>query len=176
MGVVQIKFNGKAVFEAIEQNGVNHLRGDWYGTFGADGKPDQACVLGIAAMHLGVAGFGELSKNEGANLLEQLNQFEVPEDSKWRNESSPLGNTIIHWNDLRGYGTKEYALTWQEVVEMARDLLTPHFDHVFTADKYVFEGEHKYLVDSGAESPEPDEEEDYEYEPYEYEAESQPIW
>jgi hypothetical protein len=185
MGVVQIKFNGRAVFEAIEQNGVEHLRGDWYGTFGEDGKPDQACVLGIAAFNLGIAGHAQLGKNEGANLLEQLNTLEVPGTSRWYSDAA-LGDTLIYWNDMASRSHVEYtanngwALSWNEVVEMARDLLTPYFDHVFTADKYVFESESQYLIDIGN-TPDPDDE-DYEYDsydPYPYEddeAESQPIW
>jgi hypothetical protein len=183
MGVVQIKFNGKAVFEAIEQNGVEHLRGDWYGTFGEDGKPDQACVLGIAAFNLGIAGHAQLGKNESANLVEQLNTLAVPTTNRWYYGATPLGDTIIHWNDLASRNHLEdttnngWALSWEQVVEMARDLLTPYFDHVFTADKYVFESESQYLIDIGnLPDPDPDDE-DYDYEPYPYyEAESEPIW
>jgi hypothetical protein len=143
VGVRQITFNGKAVFDAIEKNGIEHVRSNWYGELDDKGQPLAGCVLGIGAFNLGIAANPDYSKNSGHNLEDQLNRFNIPTDSKWYTPaigSRNLGQAIIYWNDLRGDNTADgYELTWPQVVEMARDLLTPYFNEVFTADQYVFE-------------------------------------
>lgn len=147
MGIQQREINGRALYEAMRTNGVDHIRGEYF-TFDSNGKPVAGCALGLMAIHLNIA--ASESKNAEANLLTQLNNYRVSETSKWYNESTPLvGDTIIHWNDKshlenvpNEWGGRNSTLvydleTFKEVHEMVHDVLEPLFDTTFRVDEWV---------------------------------------
>jgi hypothetical protein len=131
----------KEAFEAGAENGFDLLRGEW---FSYEGKtyPVGGCFLGQAAINKGVVAesfalkveTGYSSMAEGLNLHDQLNRFLIPVDSKWVIPSPfnsltirELGRVITHWNDaVEG---QVYVLrTYKEIVNMAREVMTPFFD------------------------------------------------
>src|SRR6185295_3145145 len=127
----------KAVFDALNKNGFEHLRGSWFREEeDSTGKivVVGGCVLGQSAINLGadqpVSDDGEDHEN---TLLNQLNSF-APVRGKWMENDGMFGGVgeqIIHWNDKCHYANPYettpakklvYDLaTWDEVVEMARD-------------------------------------------------------
>lgn len=148
----------KALFEALEKNGFEHLRGAWFRS-NYDSVIVGGCVLGQAAINLGAyqpnTGFPNISEAEGT-LLHELNKFKQTA-GKWEIENSvgqgygnlvdgcpTVGQQIMSWNDSGKYGGPnndfEYNLpTWPEVVEMARDCLTPYFNEVITLQKHEWD-------------------------------------
>jgi len=70
------------------------------------------------------------------SLIAQLNKFKADKGSKWvtgEAGSSRAGDLIVYWNDAREYVSeddfRDYRLkTYEEVVDMAYDILKPHFD------------------------------------------------
>lgn len=172
-GITTKNFTVKEVFDALVQNGFEHLRETWLNT-DDQGKPTGACILGQAGLNLGVymeSGqlYDDLTKfyenfysslaqddplfEDNEDLLDaasekwtpfsletQLNEFDVPSTSPWSvNDLHGAGATIIHWNDKLDYdysGDKKkmvYALpTYEDVISMARDILSPHFDKIIT--------------------------------------------
>lgn len=133
----------KEIYEAIEMNGFDHLRGHWM-DIDAEGKVQGGCVLAQGAINLGVmASFNETQYSshpliQGHSLAEQLDTLTVPEDSKWipregLGMENKVGSTIIYWNDHLEYDEKtfenKYTLpTYEDVTKMAHDLLEPYFD------------------------------------------------
>lgn len=143
MGIQQRTINGRALYEAARLNGVDHIRGDWI-TFDEEGKPTAGCAIGLMGIHLGVAPDNTRSTNYGANIFGQLNRYEVPEGSKWFDdtEARTVGQAIVYWNDRIRYADNgdmfDYWLpTWEEVHEMIHDLLEPLFTTEFTVDEWV---------------------------------------
>lgn len=156
----------KDVFTAIEQNGLDHVRGEWI-NFNEDGKPVGACVLGQATINLNVIPFSLIDdedfsrvlfdgvddayfeskefdeymyNTDAHSLLTQLNTFKIPQDSPWVYGEGYLGEVIIYWNDKREYDMLGgYTLkTYGEVVEMCREVMTPFFDEKITLMAYVY--------------------------------------
>lgn len=137
--MADVEFTVEQVFNALAQDGFEHLRGQWTAQ-DLNGVITGGCVLGQTAVNLGVA--STYDDEENFNLQEQLNRFVVAPDSKWYiNDSAHCGDTIIHWNDRLAFDTygyeNGYALkTYAEVIEMARDILFPYFDEkVVLAEK-----------------------------------------
>jgi hypothetical protein len=160
MATRQVTRTIKQIYEALAQNGFEHLRGEWFD--GLKGKKG-GCVLAQTAMNLGVFAYNPYdSYNDGydsnttpyhgwaskyyseyledfkngapevKNLQSVLDEFDVDPESQWF-IGNKAGYTIIHWNDARDYNEKnldyQYRLkTYQEVAQMARDILEPYFD------------------------------------------------
>jgi hypothetical protein len=135
-------FTVREIFEAIKKNGFEHLREQWY-SFNNDGKAIGGCVLGQAALNLNVPADSDTSGDLTSNLWAQLNQFDTPE--KWIDSMYPMntrvaGKAIVYWNDHRVIDPETGANvtdadgyvwtlpTYNDVVEMAREVLEPHFD------------------------------------------------
>lgn len=148
-------FTVKEIYEALAKNGLQHLRGTWYST-NSDDKTIGGCVLGQAAFNLGVPANTDFS---GDNLVNFLNTLEVDPTSKWatvnngitkENVGNKVGNAIITWNDAIRYtkagvpevdsrGNTKYVLrTYPRVVEMAHDLLAPHFEKTVKLPHYEY--------------------------------------
>ncbi len=142
----------KELFDSLEKNGFEHLRGTWF-RYNDDGLVVGGCVLGQAALNLG-AWENANEAGETGSITEALSNFPVTEGrwAKWpdnvNTEYAPenLGQQIIFWNDTtyptglfdeNGLEKLEYRLkTWPEVVEMARECLTPHFDETIKLQAY----------------------------------------
>ena len=122
----------KEVFEAIKKNGFEHLRDEWT-SYGYNGKPVGACVLGQGALNLNVppsndndvhdspfiedllsnaTDYDEQEKIANVydeletkyNVVTQLDRFQVKETSKWYQVGrSTCGHAIVHWNDAVDY-------------------------------------------------------------------------
>lgn len=145
----------KDIFDALKKNGFEHLREAW---FSSEDGSKGGCVLGQALLNLNSVSpdideaEAQVEDDEEYGLLHQLNKFSY-EGDKWNHYSFEdeidgevttqefflqgnqlnLGNLIIHWNDLRLYNLDGddyyYPLeTYEQVVEMAYDVLSPHFD------------------------------------------------
>jgi hypothetical protein len=138
----------KEAFEAGTENGFELLRGSWI-TYNGKTYPVAACFLGQVAINKGIAAETFTVQSvidhrfpiERHNLYDQLNQFVIPEDSKWVIPSlvpsmpplpriaRELGRVITHWNDDRDDETGYYFLeTYQDIVDMAREVMTPFFE------------------------------------------------
>lgn len=146
----------KEVFESIKENGFEHLRGSWYDT-GIDGKIKGGCVIMQGGLNLNIIASGEdviriapsanyrLTDMLGQHSLQQqLNTIPAPRDGKWYNLETGAGSTIIHWNDLIKYDEEENKIgfvleTYEEVVDMARDVLEPYFDRELTILAYEYD-------------------------------------
>lgn len=67
------------------------------------------------------------------SLISQLNRFSVGKrNPRFHDESSKVGDTIVYWNDAiklddGGFGVYYLVETYEELVEIAYDLLKPHF-------------------------------------------------
>lgn len=144
----------KQLFDALESNGFEHLRGTWF-KFGDDGAVIGGCVLGQAAINLGAYEYEQEAGQEGT-VTKALSRFPATQGrwTEWNTKSTidrpvNVASQIIYWNDVVEPLTNEelglqdeeenqgifndpktkYVLpTWPEVVEMARDCLTPYFD------------------------------------------------
>lgn len=53
------EFTVRDIYNAIDKNGWDHLRGMWFDEWDADGKPHAGCVLAQAAINLNVASSSE---------------------------------------------------------------------------------------------------------------------
>lgn len=153
----------KQMFEALKQNGFEHLRGEW---ISGEGQVVGACVLGQALSNLNAVSQEDLQRSGmGADikvadsLVDQLNRFEISPDSKWAGqnwveneeyaeegywlyspESLSLGEVIIYWNDqaIDYYNQKYFLQTYEEVVDMAYDVLSPYFDETIELPHYEY--------------------------------------
>lgn len=115
------------VYKALKKNGFEHLRGQW---FDLAGDKKGACVLGQAAMNLGVYAALEGASystqywyNEAIeighyqelrnfahdhSLAEALNEFQLENPATnpwtpicdWGMDEYRIGSVIIYWNDL----------------------------------------------------------------------------
>lgn len=141
MGIVQRRINGRALYEAMKVNGVEHIRGEWF-TFDADGKPVAGCAMGLMAINLKVKVNDSI--NAGANLYEQLRHLPVAEDNRWYeapDEGATYGfftdgtpvpypnvaDSIINWNDRDRYVYKTIVDSWdnsQRQVEVREYVLS----------------------------------------------------
>lgn len=130
----------KAVSEAIEKNGLEHLRGSWFRFDIKDGKTlvVGGCVLAQAAINLGALQTEDSPEyQDRGTLLAALSfpptggRWTVPEDQ----EVDTVGGQIIYWNDLEREG--DWALkTYADVAQMARECLEPYFDKEITLESY----------------------------------------
>ena len=133
----------KQVFEALEKNGFEHIRGSWFKFSETNSNlVVGGCVLGQAAINLGVLQpiDSEDDYEIDGSLVAALDRIK-PTTGKWNEERyfSGLAEQIIYWNDKtkRINGKLVYALpTWEDVVEMARDCMTPHFKEKITLSTY----------------------------------------
>ncbi len=133
----------KELFDSLEKNGFEHLRGSWF-KYDNDGLIVGGCVLGQAAINLGAWEDANEAGEEGT-ITRALDEFPITEGrwTEWPDNMNEwdrpqnVGSQIIFWNDVtRVTGVDEnennvfeYRLkTWPEVVEMARECLTPYFD------------------------------------------------
>lgn len=88
MGLKLKEITGREIFEAIEKNGIRVIRDNWI-----EDKGDNigACILGIAALNLGVTAASTSGLNssypsdiiEGHSLEDQLNRFTIHSDNPW---------------------------------------------------------------------------------------------
>ena len=131
------EYTVREVYEALKQDGFEHLRGEWTST-DMDGVINGGCVLGQTAVNLGVLDcvIRSTDETDPHSLMGQLNQLEVAQDSPWFVEY-PMGMTITSWNDKEKYdeegeSTGYYLETYQEVTAMAYAVLEPHFDKIVT--------------------------------------------
>jgi hypothetical protein len=138
------EYTVEQVFEALKQNGFEHLRENW---FSRETGKQGACVLGQAAINLNSVDplllRGDEEVEEDKNFISnQLDRWAY-RGRKWRwNTPQRLGlaQVIIHWNDERDYsrvGDNPFALkTYEDVVQMAYDVLRPHFDKIVKLNYY----------------------------------------
>lgn len=124
----------REVYEALALNGFRYVRGNWV-VEDVKGVANGACILGQGALNLGVEPHTDLY-----SLESQLNNFSVPVDSPWHWFNSGLAATIIHWNDRAKFSydlhRHVYLLrTYKQVLKMAYDVLSPHFDKTITLRK-----------------------------------------
>lgn len=157
--IVLVDATVEDVYNALKQNGFDHLRGTWL----TDGG---GCVLGQAAMNLNVAASADVSdvseespdwvEYQGAwrqyALDEQLNSVgSLSKGDTWYPDeeyTQPLGigDTIIYWNDKYVYkngdigtGVREYVLpTYDDVANMAYGILKPFFNETVKLLKYEY--------------------------------------
>lgn len=130
------EFTVKEVFEAIAKNGFTHLRKDWTAE-DMQGIIYGGCVLQQGGMNLGVAVTRETDAAEtDSTLVRQLDQFPCI-SPKWQTSGGggSVADTIIQWNDKGMWSEDDekfiYELpTYQDVVNMAHDVLEPYFDKV----------------------------------------------
>ena len=136
----------RQAFEALKENGFEHLRGRWSAE-DIEGVITGGCALQQIALNLGVEGNSRDSQDEEDQytLANQLNRWVIRKDSRWAkdeygdvSEYRGLGDIIMEWND-RYEGTiynnktgryeRQYTLpTYQDVVNMAEQVLRPHMD------------------------------------------------
>lgn len=142
----------REVYEALEKNGFEHLRGSWF-IKNEDGVVIGGCILAQTGVNLGVLvkghegvppeRYGELDNTltrHTFDLLSQLNRFWVSEEAPKFSHSADgngLGDQIVRWNDAvelgfvekDGFLKKVYVLkTYEEVAAVARELMEPFFD------------------------------------------------
>jgi hypothetical protein len=141
------EFTVREIFEALKKNGFDHLRGEWVST-NSRGKAVGACAIGQAALNLGVQASPDEDTSLG-NLYDELQTLEVDPSSRWY-VGDFAGGTIVHWNDLRvtdGFGNPQYTAQkhpkyvlryWYQVVEMAREVLEPHFDKIIRLPHFEY--------------------------------------
>lgn len=150
------------VYKAIKKNGFEWVR-EQYEQINADGEVYAGCVLGQASFNLNVDPAND--DNWYHSLVGQLNTFNVSPDSRWYTEQQPqVGFTITTWNDkiihyghemddasfggclqdaeydekhsVEGYVPTEWALnTYEEVVQMCYDILSPYFNETIRVIK-----------------------------------------
>lgn len=117
-------------------------------TFGSDTNYTSALgsayykatsVFGAFGSYADITVLDDLNnKRYNNNLHSQLNRYRIAYDSPWFDsyEGPMLGNTIIAWNDK--YDVKgDYTLsTWEDVLAMAKDVMTPFFDETVDLLQY----------------------------------------
>jgi hypothetical protein len=141
------------IYEAIAKNGFDHVREAWLTVDWQTGNIG-ACVLGQAAINLGIVpiqNLNEMKADEIGGALNgifrrQLNKLgeAIP---KWQNPDAGhhlIGDVIIFWNDLVDYddeGESEgYHLpTYEDVTKMAYEVLSPHFDKEIILSTFIWQ-------------------------------------
>lgn len=149
----------KEVWEALDKNGLEHVRGVWFDYM--DGKISGGCVLAQTGLNLNAvptneSGHGNISGVRGFSpytIAEQLDKFEAPKEGPWGQDSHEgAGGAIIYWNDKAEYDSEakriEYVLkTYREVSKMAYEILSPYFDK--TVELAVYDYSEFGLVANG---------------------------
>jgi hypothetical protein len=145
----KITVSVKDIYEAIEKNGFDHLRQEWLAV-DWETKKISACVLGQAAINLGI--IPKLSGNtDDSNIsdtldndfAEELDGLGYVDSNRWRYESglNTPGRTIIYWNDKliddKDPGKGYFLPTYEDVVAMAYDVLSPYFDRDITLSTFI---------------------------------------
>jgi hypothetical protein len=98
MGYSMKTVTGKDIYEAMKRDGFGALRGDWFVV--NDDNKIEACILGTAAINLGIA-----ATDTGPSLYNQLNRHQLPALSKWAEFSRNIGVAIVAWFDANKYDT-----------------------------------------------------------------------
>lgn len=143
-------FTVREIFEAIKQNGFEHLREQWF-SYNPENKAIGGCVLGQAGLNLGIPVDPE-NEEKSDNLWAKLNSFDTPK--KWLDKENPeftrkAGEAIVFWNDRHVMDGDDYAEndngefiwvlpTYKEVVEMAREILEPHFEETIELPHFEY--------------------------------------
>ncbi len=158
-----IQLTLRQVYDALAADGFEHLRDQWINDF--NGKVVGGCALGQAAANLNVLphstyGFdGSYITEDGifgrpGSLFEALRAFPVVVD-KWKvssngeDEYESVAEAIVGWNDAgvwesdpdneEDYIQVGWALPdYEDVVEMAYDVLEPFFDEVIEVEQHDF--------------------------------------
>jgi hypothetical protein len=131
------------VFEAIKKNGFEYVREAWF-SYEPDGTVKGGCVLGQAALNLSVPASNE--EVYETNLVYALDNLGGVENEKWIDPAfcsagTPIGGAIVAWNDrMVGVdGAMQYVLkTYEEVTQMAYDLLSPYFGEKIYLSEYKY--------------------------------------
>jgi hypothetical protein len=172
------EFTGREIYDAIEKNGLEELRGDWLNV-DYKGNITAGCILTQGAWNLNVVPaeedkifnlkiyhdkeIDEDALNTEFTLSRQLNlvpplSVKYSKNPEYPNEVfSGVSEAITTWYDHHTYKTvtlndgfgdyeeevEEYTLpTYQDALEMAKELLEPYFDRKFTLailDSFVLE-------------------------------------
>lgn len=148
-------FTVREIFEAIKQNGFEHLREQWF-SYNPENKAIGGCVLGQAGLNLGIPVDPEFASGDDTNttnLYSKLNSFDTPD--KWIDKNDPAstekaGEAIVYWNDRHAFDAgggfardddDNYIWvlpTYKEVVEMAREILEPYFDETIELPHFEY--------------------------------------
>ena len=116
MGVRTKIITGREIYEAIEKNGFEIMREDW---IEGEGKNISACILGMAAINLGVAITDEVTRNdinddnESFTLVKQLNKYSVSVDNPW----------YIRYNNMVGEAIYNHFDSKDEIDTLIEDIL-----------------------------------------------------
>lgn len=150
-------FTVREVWEALKQNGLQHLRSTWYIDGTEDGTAKGACAIGQAAYNLGVPYTDEMpDESTYDNLSEALNQFTTPR--KWAHYGETTAEAIVAVNDAyrinketgmiarhrlatdgaEASGKPYYRFSYNEVVKIAHEILEPYFDKTITLPIYEY--------------------------------------
>lgn len=140
-------FTVEEIFEALKQNGLEHIRQDWISV--KDGKVVGACALGQAAYNLNVPAYEEQVDifgayiNANGNIYDALNDFGLGKGSPWFDEDFmaedfSVADTIIFWNDRKSSAGTYTLKTYAEVVNMAREVLEPYFKETVELPHYEY--------------------------------------
>lgn len=149
------EYTVKEVFEALKKNGFSFTRGEY---IYKSAKAISACALGQAGLNLSCLVSEEIIDNpymappelEKAFLIKKYRSFTIEgqlnkwkyRNKKWRRTDHGylgLGAVIIYWNDKFDETTGEWVLrTYEDVANMAEEVLRPHFDKVVTLIEFEY--------------------------------------
>lgn len=134
-----IEVTVRQVFNALKKNGFEHLRGSWFMFKDEDGEQFEdmhdatkrtvvigGCILGQGAINLG---------SDSDTLIVQLNQFKN-KSARWMTLDRPVADSIIYWNDKIGVDGLWALPAYEDVVNMAHDILLPYFKEKITLKTY----------------------------------------
>jgi hypothetical protein len=121
------KFKIADVITAMEENGYIHAHGDWF-IPNSEGVITRACIMGQAALNLGVVGSGHFSLERALNL--------VPRKSN-KDEPAYLASKIIDTNDHR---TKP---KYSAVLKKVKEILEPYKDVEIEAEVHEYNARKK---------------------------------
>lgn len=158
------------VYNALVKNGFEHLRGEWISYLdgklaGGCALGQTAINLGVfayspfeddlytAGVYLDWANKYWKNDNSGwkqtkpkvRTIANELDKFEVSPSSPWFT-GEDAGGTIMGWNDAIDWNAdaegRIYKLkTYQEVAQMAYDVLSPHFKKKVTLTVFDYEND-----------------------------------
>ncbi len=134
MGVRTKTVTGREIYEAIEKNGFQIMRENW---IEGEGKDIRACILGMAALNLGVTAMDEVTQhdinedNQDFTLVRQLNKYPVSYDSPWyTHHTSKVGEAIYTHFD-----SKDEIDTLLEGILGRDDWDSPEYDEAYVREE-----------------------------------------